>query len=105
MTVKLSDPLKSNVLPKSFHTLGLTHHSPTQATLPDGVHLFKYGLLTQQERRQLPGNAQMKAGVLCDGQGKPVGPTNKNVCNPYAHPPGSNKCKKVQSNDILNIYK
>ena len=64
MTVKLSDPLKSNVLPKSFHTLGLTHHSPTQATLPDGVHLFKYGLLSQQERRSLPSNAQMKAGVL-----------------------------------------
>ena len=64
MTVKLSDPLKSNILPKSFHTLGLTHHSPTQATLPDGVHLFKYGLLSQQERRSLPANAQMKAGVL-----------------------------------------
>jgi hypothetical protein len=44
---------------------------------------------------------QMKAGVLCDAQGKPVGPTNKNVCNPYAHPPGSNKCKKVQSNDPI----
>ena len=63
MTLKLSDPLKSNVLPKSFHTLGLTHHSPTQATLPDGVHLFKYGLLSQEERRKLPSNAQMKAGV------------------------------------------
>ena len=36
---------------------------------------------------------KMKGGVLCDGLGKPVGPTNPNVCNPYNHPPGpDNPC-------------
>lgn len=59
-----NDPLKMQVLPKSYVTLGLTHHSPTQASLPDGVHLFKYGVLTQEQRRMLPSNPQMKAGVL-----------------------------------------
>ena len=63
MTVKLSDPLKEKILPKSFQNLGLTHHSPTQASLPDGVHFFKYAVLSQPERRSLPSNAQMKAGV------------------------------------------
>ena len=51
MTVKLSDPLKEKILPKSFQNLGLTHHSPTQATLPDGVHFFKYGLLSQARKK------------------------------------------------------
>ena len=40
MTIKLSDPLKEKYLPKSFQNLGLTHHSPTQASLPDGVHFL-----------------------------------------------------------------
>ena len=61
--IKDNDPLKSNILPKSFHTLGLTHHSPTQASLPDGVHFFKYAVLTQEQRRSLPSNPHMKAGV------------------------------------------
>ena len=64
MTVKLSDPLETKILPKSFVTLNLTHHSPTQASLPDGAHFFKYGVLSQAERRMLPSNSQMKAGVL-----------------------------------------
>ena len=60
---ELSDPLKENVLPKFAVKLGITHHSPTQATLPDGAWLFKYLFLTQEQRRALPSNSQMKAGV------------------------------------------
>ena len=60
---ELSDPLKENVLPKFAVKLGITHHSPTQATLPAGAWLFKYLFLTQEQRRALPANAQMKAGV------------------------------------------
>ena len=60
---ELADPLKENILPKFAIKLGITHHSPTQATLPDGAWLFKYLFLTQEQRRALPANAQMKAGV------------------------------------------
>ena len=60
---ELSDPLEENILPKFAIKLGITHHSPTQATLPDGAWLFKYLFLTQAQRRTLPSNAQMKAGV------------------------------------------
>ena len=51
MTVKLSDPLKEKILPKSFQNLGLTHHSPTQASLPDGVHFFKYAVLNSTRKK------------------------------------------------------
>ena len=60
---ELADPLKENILPKFAIKLGITHHSPTQATQPDGSWLFKYLYLTQEQRRSLPSNAQMKAGV------------------------------------------
>ena len=60
---ELADPLKENILPKFAIKLGITHHSPTQATQPDGSWLFKYLFLTQEQRRSLPSNAQMKAGV------------------------------------------
>ena len=60
---ELADPLKENILPKFAIKLGITHHSPTQATQPDGSWLFKYLFLTQEQRRLLPSNAQMKAGV------------------------------------------
>lgn len=61
--IKLEDPLNEKVLPKFAVTLGLTHHSPTQGSIPDGHYLHKYGALTQEQRRALPGNAKMKAGV------------------------------------------
>jgi hypothetical protein len=59
----LEDPLKEEALPLFATKLKINHHSPTQASLPDGAWLFKYLVLTQEERRMLPSNANMKAGV------------------------------------------
>ena len=59
----LEDPLNENALPLFATKLKINHHSPTQASLPDGAWLFKYLVLTQEERRMLPSNANMKAGV------------------------------------------
>ena len=45
-----------------------------------------------------------KAGVLCDGVGKPVGPVNSaGKCNPYAFDPGpDNPCfRKPDKNDVF----
>ena len=48
---------------------------------------------------------KMNKGVLCDAHGKPVGPTNPDVCNPYNHPPGpDNPCARKKPKDpIKNI--
>ena len=59
----LEDPLKEDALPLFATKLKINHHSPTQASLPDGAWLFKYLVLTQEQRRMLPSNANMKAGV------------------------------------------
>ncbi len=59
----LEDPLKEDALPLFATKLKINHHSPTQASLPDGAWLFKYLVLTQEQRRMLPANANMKAGV------------------------------------------
>ncbi len=60
---KLDDPLSGPELPLWAIKLNLHHHSPTQDNIPDGAWLMKYVILTQEERRLLPANAQMKAGV------------------------------------------
>ena len=64
----LQDPLleKKNILPKFAHTLNFNHWSPTSLSTGDGPFIFKYLVLTQAERRLLPSNAQMKAGVACN---------------------------------------
>jgi len=61
----LADPLleKKNLLPKFAHTLKFNHWSPTSLSLGDGPFIFRYLVLTQDERRLLPSNAQMKAGI------------------------------------------
>ena len=59
----LEDPLNESALPLFATKLKINHHSPTQASLPDGAWLFKYLVLTQEQRRMLPSNANMKAGV------------------------------------------
>lgn len=60
----LEDPLKEKALPAFANTLQITHHSPTQFSLPTGAWIAKYLVLTQAERRALPANSQMKAGVF-----------------------------------------
>ena len=59
----LEDPLKEKALPLFAKKLNINHFSPTQFSIPDGNWLFKYLVLTQEERRALPSNSQMKAGV------------------------------------------
>ena len=60
---KLEDPLNEKALPLYATKLGVNHFSPTQFSIPDGNWIFKYLVLTQEQRRSLPSNSQMKAGV------------------------------------------
>lgn len=60
---KISDPLNELTLP-NFSRLGINHHSPTQASMNDGIYLFRYIVCTQEERRLFEGNANMMAGVV-----------------------------------------
>ena len=60
----LEDPLTDNeVLPEFAKKLKIHHWSPTQASLIDAAWIFRYLVLTQEQRRLLPSNSQMKAGV------------------------------------------
>ena len=63
---ELSDPLNENALPLFATKLSINHYSPTQQSICDSAWLYKYIILTQEERRLLPANAQMKAGVFCN---------------------------------------
>lgn len=60
----LEDPLLDNeILPEFAKKLSITHWSPTQASLIDAAWVFRYLVLDQMQRRQLPANSAMKAGV------------------------------------------
>ena len=62
----LSDPLKEKVLPLFAQKLKISHFSPTQFALPDAAWLFKYIVLTQEQRRLLlNSNSAMEAGKRC----------------------------------------
>jgi len=59
---KLDDPLNELTLP-NFSRLGINHHSPTSASYPDGIFLYRYLFCDQEKRRLFEGNANMAAGV------------------------------------------
>ena len=60
----LKDPLSEILtLPKYATKLNINHWSPTQGNKPDGSWLYEYGVLTQEQRRSLPGNSAMKGGI------------------------------------------
>lgn len=60
----LKDPLSEVMdLPQYATKLGINHWSPTQGNKPDGSWLYEYGVLTQEQRRSLPGNSAMKGGI------------------------------------------
>jgi hypothetical protein len=61
---ELSDPLNEKALPLFATKLLINHYSPTQQSICDAAWLYKYLILSQEERRLLPANAQMKAGVF-----------------------------------------
>lgn len=64
----LKDPLSEILeLPQYATKLGINHWSPSQGNKRDGAWLYEYIVLTQQQRRLLPGNSAMKGGV-CVGE-------------------------------------
>jgi hypothetical protein len=72
---KITDPLKELLLSgnenlTSFQKLNsllkINHHSPTSASMPLGIYVFRYLKSTQEQRRDFEGNANMMAGV-CSG--------------------------------------
>lgn len=62
--INLEDPLREKALPLYATKLNVNHFSPTQFSIPDGNWIFKYLVLTQEQRRLLPANSNMKAGVV-----------------------------------------
>ena len=64
---KISDPLEElnqDGFKKLNQLLKINHHSPTSASMPLGIFVFRYLLCTQEERRDFEGNANMAAGVV-----------------------------------------
>ena len=64
---KISDPLedlKQDGFKKLNELLKINHHSPTSASMPLGIYVYRYLLCTQEERREFEGNANMMAGVV-----------------------------------------
>ena len=63
---KISDPLedlKQDGFKKLNELLKINHHSPTSASMPLGIYVYRYLLCTQQERREFEGNSNMAGGV------------------------------------------
>ena len=64
---KISDPLddlKQDGFKKLNELLKINHHSPTSASMPLGIYVYRYLLCTQEERREFEGNSNMMAGVV-----------------------------------------
>jgi len=59
----LLDPLDETTLPQFAKKLNINHHSPTQMSYPMAAWIYRYLVMTQEERRELPSNAAMIAGV------------------------------------------
>ena len=59
----LQDPLQEKGLPLFAKKLGINHYSPTQFSIPDSAWLYKYCVLTQEQRRSMfKSNSAMEAG-------------------------------------------
>ena len=57
-------------LPTWIKHYGLNHHSPSQLNKIDGAWSYEYLYLTQEQRRTLPGNSKMFAGVQMGSAGQ-----------------------------------
>jgi len=57
-------------LPTWIKHYGLNHHSPSQLNKIDGAWSYEYLYLTQEQRRKLPGNSKMFAGVQMGSAGQ-----------------------------------
>jgi len=56
--------LPNKTIPPYFINRGLDHFSPTQATTPLDVWIYKYLYCNQDKRRKMKGSAKMRCGVL-----------------------------------------
>ena len=56
--------LPNKTIPPYFMNRGLDHFSPTQATTPLDVWIYKYLYCNQNKRRKMKGSAKMRCGVL-----------------------------------------
>jgi len=54
----------SKIIPSYFMDRGLDHFSPTQATTPLDVWIYKYLHCNQEKRRKMKGSSKMRCGVL-----------------------------------------
>ena len=57
-------------LPTWIKHYGLNHHSPSQLNKIDGAWSYEYLYLPQEQRRKLPGNSKMFAGVQMGSAGQ-----------------------------------
>ena len=54
----------ATIIPPYFLDRGLDHFSPTQATTPLDVWIYKYLHCNQEKRRRMKGSSKMRCGVL-----------------------------------------
>ena len=57
-------PNDAKIIPGYFLDRGLDHFSPTQATTPLDVWIYKYLHCNQEKRRKMKGSSKMRCGVL-----------------------------------------
>lgn len=57
-------PSNAKIIPGYFIDRGLDHFSPTQATTPLDVWIYKYLHCNQEKRRKMKGSSKMRCGVL-----------------------------------------
>jgi len=57
-------PVDAKIIPGYFLDRGLDHFSPTQATTPLDVWIYKYLHCNQEKRRKMKGSSKMRCGVL-----------------------------------------
>jgi hypothetical protein len=57
-------PSNAKIIPNYFIDRGLDHFSPTQATTPLDVWIYKYLHCNQEKRRKMKGSSKMRCGVL-----------------------------------------
>lgn len=57
-------PINKKIIPNYFLDRKLDHFSPTQATTPLDVWIYKYLHCNQEKRRKMKGSSKMRCGVL-----------------------------------------
>ena len=63
-SIKSNKTTSGKTIPQYFLKRGLNHFSPTQATTPLDVWIYKYLHCNQNKRRKMKGSSKMRCGVL-----------------------------------------